>query len=140
MKKLRLFLAIAMLAPWRFPLRCTSPAPVEAGGEIAVIVKTVTPASGRMFRLVPWMPRKNSDQITETLCDLPRCQSESNVNEQINIVESAIDRGVKAIVLAPLMYGSGSRSEKSQDAGIPVIIIEFGIVWRRKQLRHLPGH
>ncbi len=28
-------------------------------------------------------------------------QSESNITEEINIVESAIDRGVKAIVLAP---------------------------------------
>ncbi|HTX72142.1 MAG TPA: ABC transporter substrate-binding protein [Rectinemataceae bacterium] len=52
-------------------------------------------------------------------------QSESNVNEEINIVESAIDRGVKAIVLAP----SDTKAlipvvKKAKDAGIPVIILD----------------
>jgi len=47
------------------------------------------------------------------------------VNEEINIVESAIDRGVKAIVLAP----SDTKAlipavEKAKAAGIPVIIID----------------
>jgi ribose transport system substrate-binding protein len=52
-------------------------------------------------------------------------QSESNINEEINIVESAIDRGVKAIVLAP----SDTKAlipvvEKAKTAGIPVVIID----------------
>ena len=52
-------------------------------------------------------------------------QSESNVNEEINIVESAIDRGAKAIVLAP----SDTTAlipvvKKAKAAGIKVIIID----------------
>ncbi len=52
-------------------------------------------------------------------------QSESNVNEEINIVESAIDRGVKAIVLAP----SDTTAlipvvKQAKAAGIPVVIID----------------
>jgi len=52
-------------------------------------------------------------------------QSESNVNEEINIVESAIDRGVKAIVLAPSDVTALIPSvKKAKDAGIPVIILD----------------
>jgi len=52
-------------------------------------------------------------------------QAESNVNEEINIVESAIDRGVKAIVLAP----SDTTAlipvvKKAKAAGINVVIID----------------
>ena len=52
-------------------------------------------------------------------------QSESNVNEEINIVESAIDRGVTAIVLAPSdVTALVPAVKKAKDAGIPVVIID----------------
>ncbi|MDA8409104.1 MAG: ABC transporter substrate-binding protein [Treponema sp.] len=52
-------------------------------------------------------------------------QSESNVNEEVNIVESAIDRGVKAIVLAPSDPDALIPAvKKAKAAHIPVIIID----------------
>ena len=47
------------------------------------------------------------------------------MNEEINIVESAIDRGVKAIVLAPSDTTALSRAvKKAKAAGIKVVIID----------------
>jgi ribose transport system substrate-binding protein len=61
----------------------------------------------------------------QALCYIPWAQSESNVNEEINIVESAIDRGVKAIVLAPSDVTALIQPVvKAKKAGIPVVIID----------------
>lgn len=101
-----------------------------AGGlfaqEIAVIVKTgnssfwqnvQTGASDAQKEL-----KKKTAKLSMTFLGP---QSESNVNEEINIVESAIDRRVKAIVLAP----SDTKAlipvvKKAKEAGIRVIIID----------------
>jgi len=115
MKKAVLFLAgFAFLASFSF------------GQEIAVIVKTgnssfwqnvQTGASDATKEL-----KKTSKKLSMTFLGP---QAESNVNEEINIVENAIDRGVKAIVLAP----SDTKAlipvvKKAKDAGIKVVIID----------------
>ena len=52
-------------------------------------------------------------------------QSDAMINEQINLVESAIDRGVKAIVLAPSSVDALIPAvAKAKAAGIPVIILD----------------
>lgn len=101
--------------------------PKEEGPiEIAVIVKTGNSSFWQNVQTGAF------DAQTELKGKTPKlsvtflgAQSESNVNEQINIVESAIDRGVKAIVLAP----SDTQAlipvvEKARAAGITVVIID----------------
>lgn len=104
-----------------------------AGGlfaqEIAVIVKTgnssfwqnvQTGASDAQKEL-----KKMSPKLSMTFLGP---QSESNVNEEINIVESAIDRGVKAIVLAPSdVKALVPVVKKAKAAGIPVVIIDSAL-------------
>jgi ribose transport system substrate-binding protein len=103
----------------------TVPQPVE-GGEIAVIVKTGNSSFWQNVQTGAMDAQNelkaNTPKLTVTFLG---AQSESNINEQINIVESAIDRGVKAIVLAP----SDTKAlipvvEKAKAAGIPVVIID----------------
>jgi ribose transport system substrate-binding protein len=98
----------------------------EEGGEIAVIVKTGNSSFWQNVQTGSMDAQKelkaNTPKLTVTFLG---AQSESNINEQINIVESAIDRGVKAIVLAP----SDTQAlipvvEKAKAAGIPVVIID----------------
>jgi ribose transport system substrate-binding protein len=98
----------------------------EEGGEIAVIVKTGNSSFWQNVQTGAMDAQKelkaNTPKLTVTFLG---AQSESNINEQINIVESAIDRGVKAIVLAP----SDTQAlipvvEKAKAAGIPVVIID----------------
>ena len=98
----------------------------EEGGEIAVIVKTGNSSFWQNVQTGAMDAQKelkaNTPKLTVTFLG---AQSESNINEQINIVESAIDRGVKAIVLAP----SDTKAlipvvEKAKAAGIPVVIID----------------
>lgn len=104
---------------------CNSPKE-EGPIEIAVIVKTGNSSFWQNVQTGAF------DAQTELKGKTPKlsvtflgAQSESNVNEQINIVESAIDRGVKAIVLAP----SDTQAlipvvEKARAAGITVVIID----------------
>ena len=101
------------------------PQPVE-GGEIAVIVKTGNSSFWQNVQTGAMDAQKElkgkTPKLTVTFLG---AQSESNINEQINIVENAIDRGVQAIVLAP----SDTKAlipvvEKAKDAGIPVVIID----------------
>ena len=99
------------------------------GEKLRLLSKLVTPVSGRMFRLAPLLHRKNLKQQSPKLSvTFLGAQSESNVNEEINIVESAIDRGVKAIVLAPSdVKALVPAVKKAKDAGIPVIIIDSAL-------------
>jgi ribose transport system substrate-binding protein len=99
---------------------------VEEGGEIAVIVKTGNSSFWQNVQTGA-MDAQNElqDKTPKLSVTFLGAQSESNINEQINIVESAIDRGVKAIVLAP----SDTQAlipvvEKAKAAGIPVVIID----------------
>jgi ribose transport system substrate-binding protein len=105
----------------------SAPAAVaDEGGEIAVIVKTGNSSFWQNVQTGA-MDAQNElrDQTPKLSVTFLGAQSESNINEQINIVESAIDRGVKAIVLAP----SDTQAlipvvEKAKAAGIPVVIID----------------
>ena len=103
-----------------------TPVPVAAPVEIAVIVKTgnssfwqnvQTGASDAQKEL-----QKTTPKLTVTFLG---AQSESNINEEINIVENAINRHVAAIVLAPSDVTALQPAVKdAKDAGIPVIIID----------------
>ena len=94
--------------------------------EIAVIVKT----GNSSF----WQNVQSgaSSALKELQAQTPKlsvtflgAQSESNVNEEINIVENAINRGVKAIVLAPSDVTALQPAVKdAKTAGIPVLIID----------------
>jgi ribose transport system substrate-binding protein len=99
--------------------------PVE-GGEIAVIVKTGNSSFWQNVQTGAFAAQKELKAQTPKLSvTFLGAQSESNINEEINIVESAIDRGVKAIVLAPSdVTALVPAVKKAHDAGIPVIIID----------------
>jgi ribose transport system substrate-binding protein len=94
--------------------------------EIAVIVKTGNSSFWQNVQTGCFDAQKELRNITKKLSvTFLGPQSESNVNEEINIVESAIDRGVKAIVLAP----SDTTAlipvvKKAKAAKIPVVIID----------------
>ena len=98
----------------------------EGPVEIAVIVKTGNSSFWQNVQTGAFDAQKELKAQTPKLSvTFLGAQSESNINEEINIVESAIDRGVKAIVLAP----SDTKAlipvvEKAKDAGIPVVIID----------------
>jgi ribose transport system substrate-binding protein len=103
------------------------PAPAAEGPfEIAVIVKTGNSSFWQNVQTGSFDAGKELKAETPKLSvTFLGAQSESNINEQINIVESAIDRGVKAIVLAPSDTKALQPAvKKAKDAGIPVIIID----------------
>ncbi len=104
----------------------TAAAQPAEGGEIAVIVKTGNSSFWQNVQTGAMAAQKElrakTPKLTVTFLG---AQSESNINEEINIVESAIDRGVKAIVLAPSDTKALQPAVKdAKDAGIPVIIID----------------
>lgn len=104
----------------------TAVAQPEEGGEIAVIVKTGNSSFWQNVQTGAMAAQEELKAQTPKLSvTFLGAQSESNVNEEINIVESAIDRGVKAIVLAPSdVTALQPAVKKAKDAGIPVIIID----------------
>jgi ribose transport system substrate-binding protein len=96
------------------------------GQEVAVIVKTGNSSFWQNVQTGCFDAQKELKKITPKFSvTFLGPQSESNVNEEINIVESAIDRGVKAIVLAPSdTTALQSAVKKAEAAGIKVIIID----------------
>jgi len=102
------------------------PSLLAFGQEVAVVVKTGNSSFWQNVQTgaldAQKELRKGSSKFSVTFLGP---QAESNVNEEINIVESAIDRGAKAIVLAP----SDTTAlipvvKKAKAAGIKVIIID----------------
>jgi ribose transport system substrate-binding protein len=96
------------------------------GQEVAVVVKTGNSSFWQNVQTGCFDAQKELKKTTPKFSvTFLGPQSESNVNEEINIVESAIDRGVKAIVLAP----SDTTAlipvvKKAKAAGINVVIID----------------
>ncbi len=125
MKKSMYFLVLLVLVASMVLPGCGAKT-AAGGGEIAVIVKTGNSSfwqnvqTGAMAAQTEL--RAKTPKLSVTFLG---AQSESNINEEINIVESAIDRGVKAIVLAPSDTTALQPAvKKAKDAGIPVIIID----------------
>ena len=110
--------------------------------EIAVIVKTGNSSFWQNVQTGCFDAQKELKAKTPKLSvTFLGPQSESNVAEEINIVESAIDRGVKAIVLAPSdVTALVPVVKKAKDAGIPVVIIDSLLTGPDEQLRVLPRH
>ena len=76
--------------------------PAEGPTEIAVIVKTGNSSFWQNVQTGAFAAEAElQDKSPGLSVTFLGAQSESNINEQISIVESAINRGVKAIVLAP---------------------------------------
>ena len=107
----------------------TPPPAAASGGEIAVIVKTGNSGywqnvqSGAINALKEL--KAQSPKLSVTFLGP---QTESNITEEINMVESAIDRGVKAIVLAPSDTSALVPAVlDAKKAGIPVIIIDSAL-------------
>jgi ribose transport system substrate-binding protein len=96
------------------------------GQEIAVIVKTGNSGFWQNVQTGCFDAQKELKVMTKKLSvTFLGPQSESNVAEEINIVESAIDRGVKAIVLAPSDTNALIPAvKKAKAAGIKVVIID----------------
>jgi ribose transport system substrate-binding protein len=96
------------------------------GQEVAVVVKTGNSSFWQNVQTGCFDAQKELKKGTPKFSvTFLGPQSESNVNEEINIVESAIDRGAKAIVLAP----SDTTAlipvvKKAKAAGIKVVIID----------------
>ena len=101
-------------------------AAAEGPVEIAVIVKTGNSSFWQNVQTGAFAAQAELKAQTPKLSvTFLGAQSESNINEQINIVESAIDRNVKAIVLAPSDVNALIPVvEKAKAAGIPVVIID----------------
>jgi len=97
--------------------------------EIAVIVKTGNSSFWQNVQTGAFAAQAELKEKTPKLSvTFLGAQSESNINEQINIVESAIDRGVKAIVLAPSdVTALKPAVDKAMEAGIPVVIIDSAL-------------
>ncbi|MEW5958124.1 MAG: ABC transporter substrate-binding protein [Chloroflexota bacterium] len=101
----------------------------EGPVEIAVIVKTGNSSFWQNVQTGAFAAQAELKEQTPKLSvTFLGAQSESNINEQINIVESAIDRNVKAIVLAPSDVNALIPAvEKAKAAGIPVVIIDSAL-------------
>ena len=101
----------------------------EGPVEIAVIVKTSNSSFWQNVQTGAFAAQAELKAQTPKLSvTFLGAQSESHINEQINIVESAIDRGVKAIVLAPSDVNALiAPVEKARAAGIPVVIIDSAL-------------
>jgi ribose transport system substrate-binding protein len=103
--------------------------PTVCGGEIAVIVKT---GNSGYWQNVQSGAIKAASELKPNCAKLYVSflgpQTESNITEEINMVESAIDRGVKAIVLAPSDTSALIPAvQDAKKAGIPVIIIDSAL-------------
>ncbi len=128
MRKLR-YALVALVCIAMLLSSCATPAAKQSTAgpvEIAVIVKTGNSSFWQNVQTGAMAAQKElrakSPKLTVTFLG---AQSESNINEEINIVESAIDRGVKAIVLAPSDGTARQPAVKNaKDAGIPVVIID----------------
>jgi ribose transport system substrate-binding protein len=123
--------ATAAPAPTTAPAAPTvAPAPAAAGPmEIAVIVKT---GNSGYWQNVQSGAQKAAKELQAQSPKLSVTflgpQSESMITEEINIVESAINRGVKAIVLAPSDTSALIPAvQDAKKAGIPVIIIDSAL-------------
>ncbi len=116
--------ATAMPAPTTAPA-----AAAPAGGEIAVIVKTGDSGYWQNVQAGAVAAEKELRATTPKLTvTFLGAQSESNIDEEINIVESAIDRNVKAIVLAPSDATALQPAvADAKKAGIPVLIIDSAL-------------
>jgi len=142
MRKLQLIVvvlvSIAMLAacaaptaaPSAAPVVASTAAPVAAGPvEIAVIVKTGNSSFWQNVQTGASAAQKELNAQTPKLSvTFLGPQSESNITEEINIVENAINRGVKAIVLAPSDTSALVPAViDAKAAGIPVVIIDSAL-------------
>src|SRR5512136_3090549 len=124
-KHMFILVALILVASMVLP-GCAPKSTAAGGGEIAVIVKTGNSSFWQNVQTGAMAAQTELKAKTPKLSvTFLGAQSESNINEEINIVESAIDRGVKAIVLAPSDTKALQPAVKdAKDAGIPVIIID----------------
>src|SRR5512136_45380 len=124
-KHMFILVALILVASMVLP-GCAPKSTAAGGGEIAVIVKTGNSSFWQNVQTGAMAAQTELKAKTPKLSvTFLGAQSESNINEEINIVESAIDRGVKAIVLAPSDTKALQPAvKKAKDAGIPVIIID----------------
>ncbi len=101
----------------------------EGPMEIAVIVKTGNSSFWQNVQTGAFDAEAELQGTTPELSvTFLGAQSESNINEQISIVESAINRGVKAIVLAPSDVSAlVPVVEKANEAGITVVVIDSAL-------------
>ena len=97
--------------------------------EIAVIVKTGNSSFWQNLQTGAFDANKELKAKTPKLSvTFLGPQADTMIPEQINIVESAIDRGVKAIVLAPSdITALIPVVKQAKAAGIPVIIIDSAL-------------
>ncbi|MGZ6316028.1 MAG: substrate-binding domain-containing protein [Anaerolineales bacterium] len=107
----------------------SAPQPVKeagTGGEIAVIVKTTqTSFWQNVQKGAVAAGLELQAQTPDLRVTFLGAKSESDINEEIDIVENAINRGVKAIVLAPSDVKALQKPvADAKQAGIPVIILD----------------
>lgn len=100
-------------------------ASVAAAGEIAVIVKTT---NSNFWQNVNRGASAAIEGISEHTMTFNGPASESAVNDQVALVENAINRGVAGIVLAPSDPDAlAPVVKRAFEAGIPVAIIDSGL-------------
>lgn len=100
-------------------------ASVATAGEIAVIVKTT---NSNFWQNVNKGASAAIDGISEHTMTFNGPASESAVNDQVALVENAINRGVAGIVLAPSDPDAlAPVVKRAFESGIPVAIIDSGL-------------
>ena len=101
------------------------PQALAATGEIAVIVKT---ANSNFWQNVRGGAEDAEKQLGKYKVTFQGPEAETNVAEQVNMVDNAINRGVKGIVLAPSDPNALVPSvKKAWENGIPVILIDSSL-------------
>jgi len=125
MKKKRFFTALVVLLAviLSISLLC-SWGTKKKSNEITVIVKT----SNSSYWQVVNKGAKQAGKETRAKVKFLGPAAETEINEQVAMVENAINRGVKAIVLAPC----DSKAlvpvvKKAEAAGIPVVVIDSAL-------------
>jgi ribose transport system substrate-binding protein len=127
MKKLQFIMVVVVCMAML--VGCAAPAATAGPVEIAVIVKTGNSGYWQNVQTGAQNAQKELKAQTPKLSvTFLGPQSESNIAEEINMVQSAIDRGVKAIVLAPSdTTALVAPVQAAKAAGIPVIIIDSAL-------------
>jgi ribose transport system substrate-binding protein len=128
MRKLQI--VVAVLVCLAMLVGCAPKAASNAGVmEIAVIVKTGNSSYWQNVQSGAIAAQKElSAKSPKLFVSFLGPQTESNITEEINMVELAINRGVKAIVLAPSDTSALIPAvQDAKKAGIPVIIIDSAL-------------
>ncbi|MFC1235485.1 substrate-binding domain-containing protein [Vibrio sp. F74] len=116
---------LAMVAMIGLTTMFSMPDAFAKSNEIAVIVKT---SNSNFWQNVRGGAEDAEKELGEYKITFQGPEAETNVAEQVNMVDNAINRGVSGIVLAPSDPNALVPSvKKAWEAGIPVVLIDSSL-------------